>query len=47
MDPVKYRDVIDKHEVRKLMRMKGAEAFGWKYKTPDTIPVHQARFGMA
>ena len=48
MDPVKYRDLIDKHEVRKIQRMKGAEAFGWKYKKPGSDPGPIKRgFGMA
>ncbi|MGK7393380.1 MAG: xanthine dehydrogenase family protein molybdopterin-binding subunit [Candidatus Cyclobacteriaceae bacterium M3_2C_046] len=29
MDPLKYRDKIDKSEIRKLERQKGAEKFGW------------------
>ncbi|MCB9292913.1 MAG: xanthine dehydrogenase family protein molybdopterin-binding subunit [Lewinellaceae bacterium] len=48
LDPLKYRDVIDKHEVRKLMRLKGAEAFGWEYKKPGSDPGPIKRgFGMA
>ncbi|MCO6481031.1 MAG: xanthine dehydrogenase family protein molybdopterin-binding subunit [Phaeodactylibacter sp.] len=48
MDPVKYRDIIDNHEVRKLERMKGAEAFGWKNKKPGSDPGPIKRgFGMA
>jgi xanthine dehydrogenase YagR molybdenum-binding subunit len=29
MDPLKYRDVIDKSEIRKIERLRGAEKFGW------------------
>ncbi|MCC5929713.1 MAG: xanthine dehydrogenase family protein molybdopterin-binding subunit [Cyclobacteriaceae bacterium] len=29
IDPLKYRDIIDKSEVRKVERQKGAELFGW------------------
>ncbi len=29
MDPLAYRDIIDKSEVRKVQRKKGAAAFGW------------------
>ena len=29
MDPLAYRDIIDKSEVRKVQRQKGAESFGW------------------
>jgi xanthine dehydrogenase YagR molybdenum-binding subunit len=36
MDPLKYRDVIDKHEARKLQRKHGAEKFGWKYRKPGS-----------
>ncbi len=29
MDPLAYRDIIDKSEMRKVERQRGAEAFGW------------------
>jgi len=34
MDPLAYRDVIDKSEVRKVEREKGAEKFGWSRRKP-------------
>ncbi len=30
MDPLAYRDLVDKSEIRKLERQKGAEVFGWE-----------------
>jgi len=29
IDPLAYRDIIDKSEIRKVERLKGAEKFGW------------------
>jgi xanthine dehydrogenase YagR molybdenum-binding subunit len=42
MDPLAYRDIIDKSEVRKVERQKGAEMFGWSKRKPagsDSGPV--------
>jgi xanthine dehydrogenase YagR molybdenum-binding subunit len=36
IDPLTYRDRIDKSEMRKLQRQKGAEQFGWKYQKPGS-----------
>ena len=38
MDPLKYRDIIDPHELRKIQREKGAEKFGWKHRPPGSDP---------
>ena len=34
MDPLSYRDKIDKSEVRKVERQRGAERFGWSNRQP-------------
>ena len=34
MDPLKYRDLIDKSEVRKVERQRGAELFDWSRRQP-------------
>ena len=34
MDPLAYRDIIDKSEIRKIERHKGAEKFGWSRRKP-------------
>lgn len=34
IDPLAYRDIIDKSEVRKVEREKGAEKFGWSRRKP-------------
>ena len=36
MDPLKYRDVIDDLEIRKLERDQGAAKFGWKHRQPGS-----------
>ncbi|MEK6782228.1 MAG: xanthine dehydrogenase family protein molybdopterin-binding subunit [Bacteroidota bacterium] len=37
IDPLSYRDKIDKSEIRKIERQKGAEMFGWsRRKTPGS-----------
>ncbi|MCB0668032.1 MAG: xanthine dehydrogenase family protein molybdopterin-binding subunit, partial [Saprospiraceae bacterium] len=49
MDPVALRDIIDKSEVRKVERMRGAEKFGWSRRKPagsDAGPVKKG-MGMA
>ena len=49
MDPLAYRDIIDKSEVRKIERQRGAEKFGWsKRKAPgsDSGPIKKG-MGMA
>jgi xanthine dehydrogenase YagR molybdenum-binding subunit len=49
LDPLEYRDIIDKSEIRKVERMKGAEKFGWvKRKKPgsDRGPIKKG-MGMA
>ncbi len=49
MDPLALRDKIDKSEVRKVERMRGAEKFGWSRRKPagsDTGPVKKG-LGMA
>lgn len=33
MDPVAYRDIIDKSDIRKVERQRGAEKFGWSRRT--------------
>ncbi|MDZ7608560.1 MAG: xanthine dehydrogenase family protein molybdopterin-binding subunit [Cyclobacteriaceae bacterium] len=33
MDPLAYRDLIDKSEIRKIERKQGAEKFGWSRRT--------------
>lgn len=39
LDPLTYRDKIDKSEVRKIERQKGAEKFGWsRRKAPGSTP---------
>lgn len=42
MDPIAFRDIIDKSEIRKIERRRGAERFGWsRRKAPgsDSGPV--------
>ncbi len=34
MDPLAYREIIDKSEIRKLERQRGAEKFGWSKRKP-------------
>ncbi len=34
MDPIAFRDMIDKSEVRKVERQRGAELFGWSRRKP-------------
>ncbi len=34
IDPLAYRDIIDKSEIRKVERQKGAEKFGWSGRKP-------------
>ncbi len=34
MDPLKYRDLIDKSEVRKIERQRGAKLFNWSRRQP-------------
>lgn len=49
MDPLTYRDIIDKSEVRRVERIRGAEKFGWsrrKKSGSDTGPVKKG-LGMA
>lgn len=49
MDPMKYRDIIDKSEIRKVERLRGAEAFGWnkrKKAGSDVGPIKKG-VGMA
>jgi xanthine dehydrogenase YagR molybdenum-binding subunit len=49
LDPLAYRDVIDKSEIRKVERQRGAEKFGWsRRKAPgsDSGPVKKG-MGMA
>lgn len=49
MDPLAYRDIIDKSEIRKVERQRGAEKFGWtrrKAAGSDTGTVKKG-FGMA
>jgi xanthine dehydrogenase YagR molybdenum-binding subunit len=49
MDPLAYRDIIDKSEVRKVERQRGAEKFGWsRWKKPgsDVGPIKKG-MGMA
>ena len=49
VDPLEYRDTIDKSEVRKVERIKGAEKFGWsrrKAAGSDTGPIKKG-MGMA
>lgn len=37
MDPLAYRDIIDKSEIRKIERQRGAELFGWsRRKAPGS-----------
>lgn len=39
MDPLAYRDIIDKSEVRRVERIRGAEKFGWsRRKKPGSDP---------
>jgi xanthine dehydrogenase YagR molybdenum-binding subunit len=48
-DPLEYRDVIDKSEIRKVERQRGAEKFGWsrrKASGSDLGPVKKG-IGMA
>ena len=49
MDPMAYRDIIDKSEIRKVERQRGAEKFGWsrrKAAGSDSGPVKKG-MGMA
>lgn len=48
MDPLAYREVIDKSEVRKVLRKRGAEAFGWSPRKPASdTGVKKRGVGMA
>lgn len=49
LDPLTYRDVIDKSEIRKVERKRGAEKFGWSRRKPagsDSGPIKKG-MGMA
>lgn len=49
MDPLSYRDIIDKSEIRKVERQQGAEKFGWsrrKAAGSDSGPIKKG-IGMA
>jgi len=35
MDPLSYRDLIDKSEVRKVERQRGAKLFDWSRRQPS------------
>lgn len=46
MDPLAYRDIIDKSDVRKVERMRGAERFGWSRRKPTGSSSGTVRKGM-
>lgn len=46
MDPLAYRDIIDKSEIRKLERQKGAEKFGWSRRKPAAADTGTIKRGM-
>ena len=46
MDPLKYRDLIDKSEIRKVERQQGAEKFGWSRRKPSGTATGAIRKGL-
>lgn len=36
MDPLKYRDIIDSSDIRKIERALGAKKFGWEHRKPGS-----------
>lgn len=46
LDPLAYRDLIDKSEVRKVERQRGAELFGWANRKPAGASEGPVKRGM-